>query len=119
MFGIGIGEIVILLLVAIVLIRPEDLPKALRSAGRLYGQLKRMYNDVIQAKDKIIKEIDDVATLIESPDTVSKTVPKAAENSPPKTAESNPPKTEESQTASYKASESGESAVLVSGGQKE
>ena len=58
MFGIGFGEILIVLLVAIVFIRPEDLPKFLRSAGRLYGQLKRMYNEVIRTKEEIIKEID-------------------------------------------------------------
>ena len=58
MFGIGFGEILIVLLIAIVFIRPEDLPKFLRSAGRLYGQIKRMYNELLQTKDKIIKEID-------------------------------------------------------------
>lgn len=59
MFGIGFGEILIVLLIAIVFIRPEDLPKFLRSAGRLYGQIKKMYNEVIQAKEKIIKEMDE------------------------------------------------------------
>ena len=58
MFGIGFGEILVILLIAIVFIRPEDLPKFLRSAGRLYGQIKRMYKEIIAAKDKIIKEID-------------------------------------------------------------
>jgi len=58
MFGIGFGEIVLVLLVAIVFIRPEDLPKFLSRAGRLYGQLKRLYNELINAKEKIMKEID-------------------------------------------------------------
>ena len=59
MFGIGFGEILIVLLIAIIFVRPEDLPKLLRSAGRLYGQLKKLYNEAMQAKDKIIKEIDE------------------------------------------------------------
>jgi len=59
MFGIGFGEILIVLLIAIVFIRPEDMPKFLRSAGRLYGQIKRIYREVVEAKDKIIKEIDE------------------------------------------------------------
>jgi len=59
MFGIGFGEILIILLIAIVFIRPEDLPKFLRGAGRLYGQIKRLYKEVIQTKDKIIKEMDE------------------------------------------------------------
>ena len=67
MFGIGFGEILVVLLIAIVFIRPEDLPKFLRNAGRLYGQLKRMYNEVIHAKEKIIKEIDEAASLDDPP----------------------------------------------------
>ena len=63
MFGIGFGEILIVLLIAIIFIRPEDLPKFLASAGRLYGQIKRMYNEIIRAKDKIIKEIDKESSL--------------------------------------------------------
>ena len=65
MFGVGFGEILIVLLIAIVFIRPEDLPKFLRGAGRLYGQIKRIYNEVMQTKDKIIKEIDKAASLDE------------------------------------------------------
>ena len=63
MFGIGFGEILVVLLAAIVFIRPEDLPKFLRSVGRLYGQIKRMYNALIQSKDKILKEIDEDISL--------------------------------------------------------
>ena len=63
MFGIGFGEILIVLLIAIIFIRPEDLPKFLARAGRLYGQIKRMYKEVIEAKDKIIKEIDKETSL--------------------------------------------------------
>ena len=62
MFGIGFGEILIILLIIIIFIRPEDLPKFLRSAGKLYGQLKRMYNEVMETKDKIIKEIDEAGS---------------------------------------------------------
>ena len=69
MFGIGFGEILIVLLIAIVFIRPKDLPKFLRSAGRLYGQLKRMYSEVIHVKENIIKEIDDAASLDDTPKT--------------------------------------------------
>ena len=58
MFGIGFGEILIVLLIAIIFIRPEDLPKFLRAAGRLYGQIKKMYSEAKQAKDKIEKEMN-------------------------------------------------------------
>ena len=68
MFGIGFGEILIIALITIVFIRPEDLPKFLASAGRLYGQIKRMYSEAVKAKDKIIKEMDEGASLDEPPD---------------------------------------------------
>ena len=71
MFGIGFGEVLIILLVAIVFIRPEDLPKFLARAGRFYGQIKRMYNEVMRTKDKIIKEMDEVVV----PDESSKAPP--------------------------------------------
>ena len=80
MFGIGFGEILIVVLIAIVFIRPKDLPKFLRSAGKFYGQVKRMYKEVIETKDKIIKEIDEAATFEEAP----KTAPKPAAKEPPK-----------------------------------
>jgi sec-independent protein translocase protein TatB len=65
MFGIGFSELVIIGLILIIFIKPEDLPKFFRSAGKLYGQLKKAYDDVVLVKDKILKEIDEAATLEE------------------------------------------------------
>jgi sec-independent protein translocase protein TatB len=65
MFGIGFSELVLIGLVLILFIKPEDLPKFFRSAGKLYGQLKKAYDDVVSVKDKILKEIDEAATLEE------------------------------------------------------
>jgi Sec-independent protein translocase protein TatA len=42
MFGIGLGEIAVVLAVALVLIKPEDLPALFRRAGRLWGELRAM-----------------------------------------------------------------------------
>jgi sec-independent protein translocase protein TatB len=66
MFGIGFSELVLIGLVLIIFIKPEDLPKFFRSAGKLYGQLKRAYDDVVSAKDKILKEIDDAVRVEET-----------------------------------------------------
>ena len=74
MFGIGFGEIVVIFIILIIFIKPEDLPKFLRSAGRLYGKAKKMYNEVIQIKNQIIKEIDEAATLDAPSASPSKTV---------------------------------------------
>lgn len=44
--GLSFGEIVVLAVVALVVIGPKDLPRLLRSAGRLIGQAKRAISDV-------------------------------------------------------------------------
>ena len=70
MFGIGFGEILLIFVIIIIFIRPDDLPKFLRSAGRFYGKAKKMYKEIIEVKDRIIKEIDEAA-LNETPKTTA------------------------------------------------
>jgi sec-independent protein translocase protein TatB len=41
MFGIGWGELLVVAVVALLILGPDKLPEAARSAGRLYGQLQR------------------------------------------------------------------------------
>lgn len=44
--GLSFGEIVVLAVLALVVIGPKDLPKLLRSVGRMVGQAKRAISDV-------------------------------------------------------------------------
>ena len=46
MFGLSFGELCVLMVVAIVVIGPKDLPKVLRKAGQWAGKLRRMASDV-------------------------------------------------------------------------
>lgn len=46
MFGLGLGEIIIVIVVALVVIGPKDLPKMLRKVGRWAGKLRRMAADL-------------------------------------------------------------------------
>ena len=46
MFDIGFSEIVVIAVVALIVIGPERLPKAARTAGHLFGRLQRYVNDV-------------------------------------------------------------------------
>ena len=95
MFGIGISEMILIFLVIVVIIRPDDLPKFLRSAGRTYGKAKKLYKEIIDAKDKIIKEIDEATTIegiTKTTPTAKETPPKAAATKAP--AESNTPSAE-------------------------
>jgi sec-independent protein translocase protein TatB len=45
-FGMSFGELCVLVIVAIVVIGPKDLPRYLRKAGQLAGKLRRMATDV-------------------------------------------------------------------------
>lgn len=45
MFNIGIWEVVLILLVAFVIVGPNDLPKVARSLGRGVRSLQRMFDD--------------------------------------------------------------------------
>ena len=65
MFGIGFSEILLICLVMIIFIRPDDLPKALRTVGRYYGKAKKLYSEIITVKDRVLKEIDEATTLEE------------------------------------------------------
>ena len=46
MFGFSFGELVVLVIVAIVVIGPKDLPKVLRRMGQWAGKLRRMASDI-------------------------------------------------------------------------
>ena len=45
MFNMGIGEVILILLVACVIVGPNDLPKVARSLGRGVRSLQRMFDD--------------------------------------------------------------------------
>jgi sec-independent protein translocase protein TatB len=66
MFGIGFSEIVIIVLVVIVFVRPADLPAFMRKLGKLYGEAKRAYNEIISFKNEFMREMDVAAALKEA-----------------------------------------------------
>ncbi|PKL09478.1 MAG: hypothetical protein CVV51_03590 [Spirochaetae bacterium HGW-Spirochaetae-7] len=74
MFGIGLSEILVLFLVAVVFIRPEDLPAFFRKMGKLYAEAKKTYDDVVAMKDDFIREIDMTVVEPASRDDVAATV---------------------------------------------
>jgi Sec-independent protein translocase protein TatA len=59
MFGIGFPELVIIGIVAIIFIRPEDLPSFFRAAGRLYAKAKQAYDEVATIKDDFIRVVNE------------------------------------------------------------
>ena len=58
MFDIGIAELLIVVVVAVAVIGPKDMPAALRQAGRWMGKMRRMSNHVRSGIDTMIREAE-------------------------------------------------------------
>lgn len=56
MFGIGWPEFLVILLVAVVVIGPKDLPRALYTLGKFARKVKLMASDFQVSLDDIMKE---------------------------------------------------------------
>src|SRR5690349_15312145 len=60
MFGLSFGELVVLIIVAVVVIGPRDLPKVLRKLGQWAGKMRRMAADLRTQSgiDEVLREGD-------------------------------------------------------------
>ena len=54
--GIGMSEILLLAVLVIIVVGPEELPKLLRTVGRYMGQVKRVADDFRSQVDEAIKD---------------------------------------------------------------
>lgn len=66
-FNLSGSEVIVLLLLALIVLGPERLPDAIRSFGRVYGQLRRMgegfQNEMRSVLDEPMRELRDTAEL--------------------------------------------------------
>jgi sec-independent protein translocase protein TatB len=62
MFDIGSSELLMIIIVAVVVIGPKDMPRAMRTAGRWIGKARRMSNHFRAGIDEMIRqaEIEDM-----------------------------------------------------------
>jgi sec-independent protein translocase protein TatB len=58
MFDIGIGELLVILIVAVVVIGPKDLPLAMRTAGRWIGKMRRVSAHFRSGIDTMVREAE-------------------------------------------------------------
>ena len=58
MFDIGASELLVIVIVAIVVIGPKDMPRALRTAGRWIGQIRRVSGHFRAGIDAMIREAE-------------------------------------------------------------
>ncbi|MEX0341496.1 MAG: Sec-independent protein translocase protein TatB [Erythrobacter sp.] len=58
MFDIGASELLVIVIVAILVIGPKDMPKALRHAGRWIGKLRRMSGHIRAGLDEVVRQAE-------------------------------------------------------------
>ena len=58
MFDIGIGELLVIIIVAVVVIGPKDLPLAMRTAGRWIGKMRRISAHFRSGIDAMVREAE-------------------------------------------------------------
>ena len=65
MFGLGLSEIFTIIVVAIVILNPKDLPVLVRKIGKIYAVIMRQVNGLKKAYADFEEEvkIDDIADI--------------------------------------------------------
>ena len=58
MFDIGAAELLVIVVVAILVIGPKDMPKAMRTAGRWIGKLRRMSAHFRSGLDEMVRQAE-------------------------------------------------------------
>lgn len=68
MFDIGWSELLVVLVVALVVVGPKDLPRLMRTAGRWVGKARAMANQFRASFDEMAREaeLDDLRAEIEA-----------------------------------------------------
>ena len=63
MFNIGGGELLVILLLALIVLGPQKLPGAVRTAGRVMGEVRRVSSGFQQELKTAFDEVDDGGDL--------------------------------------------------------
>ena len=73
MFGIGFGELILLLVIALIVFGPEKLPEVAKTLGKFYRQVKD-YTDSLRETVERELSIEDLKKINNIPDEVSQLV---------------------------------------------
>ncbi len=81
MFGLGLPEILIILVVALLVVGPSKLPELARSIGRAFGEFRRMADDVKETIQEEAALEDLEKSLAKVTEEEVSTAPQGAEQS--------------------------------------
>jgi len=85
MFGIGLPEILVILVVALIVVGPSRLPELAKSLGKAFNEFKRMADEVKETiQEEVIKE-EPPKKMVISQETVPETEKKEENNAKPVT----------------------------------
>jgi sec-independent protein translocase protein TatB len=86
-FNIGGGELIVILIIALIVLGPDKLPDAVRRAGRLYGELRRMSSgfqaELRDALDEPMREVRSTTDLVKTTFTSGVDAPDDEDTSEP------------------------------------
>lgn len=119
MFDIGALELLVVVVVAIIVIGPKDMPQALRIAGRWVGKIRRASAQFRSGFDAMVREAEmedmekkwkeqNAKIMAEHPDTEMQPIAATAETAAP-TASKNPPMSADPEPAETPERSSGQS----------
>jgi sec-independent protein translocase protein TatB len=63
MFGLGISEIVVIVIVTLLLVNPKELPGLARKAGTLYSRIMREINGLRKTFTEFEDEVKELSNL--------------------------------------------------------
>lgn len=79
MFNMGVGEIAVILIAALILLGPQKLPELARGLGKFMREFRRQTDDV---RTMVEREFYAMDQEFQKPETPSKAIPASAQNSP-------------------------------------
>ena len=85
MFGIGMQELIVILVIALLVVGPKKLPEIARALGRGFAEFRRATNDMRQTFDAELRQLDDPAPKDSANRNISTPRPNiehASENAP-------------------------------------
>lgn len=82
MFGIGLPELIIIMVVALIVVGPSRLPDLARSLGRAFNEFRRMADDVKETLEQEIS-LEEPTTSSSDHETVENTHVNEAADQPP------------------------------------